>query len=108
MYFGHGQSNQMEKKLNKDLVLREEMALERTKMANFRTLLAFLRTSLYFPVAGISMHEALNLHYGIYLQWGGISIGILLFVIGLIYYNLAKKKIKGYKSFIGNYPVDDV
>jgi putative membrane protein len=98
----------MEKKLNKDLILREEMALERTKMANFRTLLAFLRTSLYFPVAGISMHEALDLHYGFYLQWGGIFIGVLLLLVGLLYYRSTNKKIKEYKSFIGNYPIDDV
>jgi putative membrane protein len=39
---------------NKDLILREKLALQRTVMANQTTLLSFLRTAMYFLVAGIS------------------------------------------------------
>jgi putative membrane protein len=98
----------MEKSLNKDLILREEMALERTKMATYRTLLAFLRTSLYFPVAGITMHEALDIHYGLYLMWGGIIIGFFVLGVGFWYYMRSKKKMQEYKSFIGNYPIENL
>lgn len=92
-----------EKQINTDLILREEMALERTKMAAYRTLLAFFRTALYFPVAGISMHQALSLNYGIYLQWGGIIIGLVILSIGLLYYKSSKQKMKDYQSNIGHY-----
>lgn len=34
--------------MNKDLVLREYLAIERTKLANETTLLAYIRTGLYF------------------------------------------------------------
>lgn len=37
--------------MNKDLVLREYLAIERTKLANERTLLTYIRTGLYFLVA---------------------------------------------------------
>ncbi len=37
-----------EQKINKDLILRERVAVERTVMANQRTFLSFLRSSLYF------------------------------------------------------------
>jgi putative membrane protein len=39
-------SNQ--KSINKDLILRERLALQRTVLANQSTFLAFLRTAMYF------------------------------------------------------------
>ena len=47
--------------LNKDLILRENLAIERTDMAIDRTLLAFVRTSLYFAIAGMTLNSLLNL-----------------------------------------------
>jgi putative membrane protein len=72
-------------------------------MANYRTFLAFLRTSLYFPVAGISMHQALSLSYGKYLQLAGILIGALVLIAGLIFYFLAAKKLKQFEASIGTH-----
>ncbi len=86
---------------NSDLILREKMALERTKMANYRTLLAFLHTSLYFPVAGISMHQALSISYGKYLQMAGIIIGSFILAAGLIFYFSAAKQLKVFDGSIG-------
>ena len=43
--------------MNKDLILREKLALERTVLANQSTFLAFLRTSMYFLVAGVSINN---------------------------------------------------
>jgi putative membrane protein len=94
------------KLINKDIILREELALERTKMAQYRTFLAFLRTALYFPVAGISMHQALDLTYGIYLQWIGIILGLFILFGGIIFYIVSGKRIKKYGKSIGNYVSD--
>ena len=95
----------LKKKINKDLILREEMALERTKMAQYRTFLAFVRSALYFPVAGITMHQAMDIPFGVHLQTWGIIIGILILVAGVIFTVNARKKVKIYSSFIGNYPI---
>lgn len=91
---------------NKDLILREELALERTKMAQYRTFLSFLRTALYFPVAGISMHQALSLSYGIYLQWAGIGIGAAILMAGLVFNRISGLRIKKYGMAIGGYLAD--
>ena len=94
--------------LNKDLILRENLAIERTKMAQYRTLLAFIRTALYFPVAGISMHQALDIPFGIYLQWAGIIIGCTIMFAGLLFYKRSGKKIKDQSGYIGNnFPGDE-
>ncbi|MCU0405228.1 MAG: hypothetical protein MUE99_11850 [Chitinophagaceae bacterium] len=93
--------------LNKDLILRENLAIERTKMAQYITLLAFVRTALYFPVAGISLHQALTISYGIYLQWTGIVTGFMILAAGLVFNYRSGKKIKDQSKHIGNYVLSD-
>jgi putative membrane protein len=46
----------LNKAINKDLILRERLALQRTILANQSTFLSFLRTSLYFLIAGRFKH----------------------------------------------------
>lgn len=43
--------------MNKDLILRENLAIQRTIMANQTTFLSFIRTSMYFLVAGLSVQN---------------------------------------------------
>ena len=40
---------------DKELILRDHLALERTRLANERTLFAYIRTSLYLLTAGIGI-----------------------------------------------------
>ena len=47
--------------MNKDLILREKLALQRTVLANQSTFLAFLRTAMYFLVAGLTINNLLDL-----------------------------------------------
>ena len=55
---------QKDNPINKDLILREKLAWERTSMANDRTLLSIIRTSLYFSIAGMTVNELVDLSYG--------------------------------------------
>ncbi len=47
----------IEKQINKDLILRERLALQRTILANQSTFLAFLRTSDVFFCGGFKFGE---------------------------------------------------
>lgn len=60
--------NEAEKRINKDLILREKLAIERTDMAIDRTLLSFIRTSLYFAIAGMTVNSLLKVSYGWWLE----------------------------------------
>lgn len=51
--------SKLENSINKDLLLRENLALQRTILANQTTFLSFLRTSMYFLVAGLSIKNLL-------------------------------------------------
>lgn len=52
-------------KVNKDLILRERLALQRTVLANQSTFLSFLRTAMYFLIAGLSLKNSLKIENSI-------------------------------------------
>lgn len=90
-------------KINKDLILREKLALQRTVLANQSTFLAFLRTSMYFLIAGLSIETVLNVHSGKIYQVVLFSISALLLLAGVMNYFINRKKIKESEQHVGNY-----
>jgi putative membrane protein len=99
--------DKIQKPLNKDLILRENLALQRTILANQSTFLSFLRTSMYFLVAGLSINNIFQLEEGalIYqITFYTISVSILAF--GIYNYHKQKRKINESKAQIGNYKFD--
>lgn len=74
--------------------LREHLALERTKLSNERTLLSYIRTSLYLLIGGIAL---LELDHYPKLHWVGyvaLAICILFLIIGISRYVVLEKKLK--------------
>lgn len=74
--------------------LREHLALERTKLANERTLLSYIRASLYLFIGGIALLEVQG--YG-NLNWIGYAALFFCFVlitIGISRYIALEKKLK--------------
>lgn len=98
--------NETEKRINRDLILREKLAIERTDMANDRTLLSFIRTSLYFAIAGMTVNSLLKVNYGVAVEISFWSLAVLLFVIGFIKFRRQKKKLKANEKHIGNYKLE--
>jgi putative membrane protein len=89
--------------INKDLILRENLAMERTDMAIDRTLLAFVRTSLYFAVAGMTINNLLKLSYGQYFEIGSWIIAVIILLIGILRFFQQKRNLKNNRIHIGNY-----
>jgi putative membrane protein len=89
--------------MNKDLILREKLALQRTHLANQTTFLAYLRTSMYFLVAGLSLENLLQIGKSLEFQvlFYGISSSLLIF--GIFNYFIQRKRIKQSEVHIGNY-----
>jgi putative membrane protein len=92
--------------MNKDLILREKLALQRTHLANQTTFLAYLRTSMYFLVAGLSLEILLQIGKSLEFQvlFYGISSSLLIF--GIINYFIQRKRIKQSEVHIGDYKSD--
>jgi putative membrane protein len=92
--------------MNKDLILREKLALQRTIMANQTTLLSFVRTSMYFLVAGISIKNLTTIKSGQVIEITFIIIAAILMGVGFWNYFNQKKKIKKSEIHIGNYQTE--
>lgn len=92
-----------DKVINKDLILRERLALQRTSLANQSTYLAFLRTALYFFIAGISAESLLKIENSIYIEIFLFIISAFIFVIGIVNYFKQKKSILENEKNIGDY-----
>ena len=95
--------SQTQNHLNKDLILRERLAVERTDMAIDRTLLAFMRTALYFAVAGMTVNSLLKLSYGLAIEIAFWVIAVAILLIGFRSFLKQKKKLKNNKLHIGNF-----
>lgn len=89
--------------MNKDLILRENLALERTVLANQTTFLAFLRTSMYFLVAGITISNLTTIKYGPVIETLFITVAAMLLITGISNYFKQKKAILKSRKHIGDY-----
>lgn len=83
---------------NKALILRDLLALERTKLANERTLFSYIRTSLYLLTAGIGILQIDSISRLDGLAWICIVSGILLFFAGFIRFRRMKMYLKSYEQ----------
>ena len=98
--------NTNETKINKDLILREKLAVQRTVMANQTTLLSFIRTSLCFLVAGLSLKSLLKLENSLLFQITFYSVSFIVFMIGLYNYFKQRSLINTSEKHIGDYKID--
>ena len=98
--------NTIETKINKDLILREKLAVQRTVMANQTTLLSFIRTSLYFLVAGLSLKSLLKLENSLLFQITFYVVSFSTMVIGVYNYFKQKRLIQNSIIHIGDYKTD--
>ena len=95
-----------EKAINKDLILRERLALQRTTLANQSTFLAFLRTAMYFLIAGLSLRNLLKVENGLLIEIVLLVVSFLIFVFGITNYFKHKKSISENKKHIGDYQLE--
>ncbi len=84
--------------LKENIILRDYLALERTKLANERTLFAYIRTSLYLILAGMTLIQLRELAS---IQWIGIVsliFSLLILGIGIFRYIKLDRELKYYYS----------
>ena len=98
--------DEQQRRINKDLILRERLAIERTDMAIDRTLLSYIRTALYFSIAGLTITNFVQPAFRSWIDvffW--IAAGVVL-TIGIWRFRRQKRKLQESRSHIGNYKMD--
>ncbi|GAB3225988.1 DUF202 domain-containing protein [Algoriphagus aestuariicola] len=88
----------MEKDFEQELIVRDYLARQRTSLANERTLLSYIRTSLYFLVSGTALFEVNKLAH--VSQLGYLAFGLSFAFLGIGIFNYFKVKMRLKK---GNY-----
>ena len=83
---------------DKELILRDHLALERTRLANERTLFAYIRTSLYLLTAGIGILQIQSISRLDGLACVCVVSGIILFFFGFVRFWQMRKHLKGYRE----------
>jgi putative membrane protein len=82
------------------------LALQRTTLANQTTYLSFLRTALYFFIAGLSIESLLNIESSFVIEIIFYCISFVIFIIGILNYLKQRKLIQENEKNIGDYKMD--
>lgn len=77
-----------------EIILRDHLAMERTKLANERTLLSYIRTSLYLLLGGIAFLGMSDLKEMRYMGYLSLFLSVLLLVIGIARFIQLKQHLK--------------
>lgn len=76
------------------LILRDVLALQRTRLANERTLLSYARTSLYLVVGGIALIKVEEFENTKFIGALVIAASLAIFLLGLYRYIKLRQKIR--------------
>lgn len=82
------------------IILRDHLAMERTKLANERTLLSYLRSALYLFLGGGALIGIEHPEFGNLKPIGYISfvVSLLFIFIGIFRFLQLKKHLKEFKA----------
>ncbi|WP_421889206.1 DUF202 domain-containing protein [Marinoscillum sp.] len=84
---------------DREMILRDLLALDRTKLANQRTLLAFVRTSLYLVVSGIAVIKVDFLENISFLGFILVGISVIVLALGIWnYFHFRLKMMNQYRT----------
>jgi len=76
------------------VILRDYLAIERTRLANERTLLSYIRSSLYLLLGSIAFFQLKEFSNFKYLALIALVFSIVFFTIGIYRFMLLKRSLK--------------
>jgi putative membrane protein len=94
---------------NRDkLILRDHLALERTRLANERTFMAYIRSALYLVIGGLAL---LQLKDAGDLEWVGIvalALAAIFTIIGVVRFIQLRRQLASYYLPLESEAEDDM
>jgi putative membrane protein len=79
-----------------EIILRDYLAMERTKLANERTLLSYIRSSLYLLLGGIAIIQLEGFENIKFIGYISLFLTVLLVIIGVYRFQNLNKQLKNY------------
>lgn len=79
-----------------DIILRDYLAMERTKLANERTLLSYIRSSLYLLLGGIAIIQLEGFERIKFIGYVSLALTVILVIIGIYRFRKLNRQLKSY------------
>ncbi|GAL66535.1 DUF202 domain-containing protein [Jejuia pallidilutea] len=76
------------------VILRDYLAIERTRLANERTLLSYIRSSLYLLLGSIAFFQLKDVPNFQYLAFAALLFSVIFFLIGIYRFTVLKRSLK--------------
>ncbi|MEX0998025.1 MAG: DUF202 domain-containing protein [Flavobacteriaceae bacterium] len=89
------------------IILRDFLAMERTSLANERTLFSYIRASLYMAIGGVAILEYEGFATFNWLSYVVFGLSLILIFIGVFRYQRLKKKLETYYKTMDNEAFND-
>lgn len=83
---------------NEVLILRDYLALERTRLANERTLLTYLRSTLYLLITGVALVGLTPVKDLFWLGIFCLVMSAVTLIIGLVRFRSLKQRLRSFIS----------
>ena len=77
-----------------ETLIREHLALERTKLANERTLLSYTQASLYFLLGGLALVQLKEYEEMHYIGYLALVFSVLFVTVGIWRFIVLRNKMK--------------
>ncbi len=84
--------------LEDEIILRDFLALERTRLANERTFLSYIRTSLYLFLGGLAFLQLQGFGEIGWIGYLSLALSIIMLVVGYIRFRHLKKQLAKYNQ----------
>ena len=77
----------------KELILRDHLAIDRTTLSNERSFLAYTRTALTMIITGLSLIKFFDTFWSVIFGWIFIVLAVFIGILGAIRYIKFRKNI---------------
>lgn len=81
-------------RVNEKIILRDHLAMERTRLANERTLLSYVRTSLYLLLGGLALIGLDDFDDLKILGFISLVVSAILLIIGFIRFYQLRQQLR--------------
>ncbi len=80
-------------KTEEKMILRDHLAILRTRLSNERTLFAYIRTSLYLFLGGVAFTEIGKIYSVMWAGYVSLILSALIMTFGIIRFFILRRKL---------------
>lgn len=80
-------------RVEEKMILRDHLAILRTRLSNERTLFAYIQTSLYLFLGGVAFTEIGEFYSVMWLGYASLILSVLIIAFGLLRFFILRRKL---------------